>query len=247
MDSVTMQLEAAKTMRGRLAKLRFGAPVVQVYDPLDYAWNAFAEYTTRFGGGAGKVLFLGMNPGPWGMAQTGVPFGDVETVGNWLKITAPIHAPKKQHPKYPVEGYACKHIEASGKRLWGLFRSRFDTPEAFFAKHFVINYCPLLFITTKILQSGRESASNLTPEKLAPEEREIVYEICDENLRAVVEAMQPSWVIAVGNFAEERACAALDEDFDNIAKILHPSPASPLSNAFWPGPPIYQLEDLGIW
>lgn len=247
MDSVTMQLEAAKAMRGQLAALHFGAPVVQVYDPLDYAWPAFEEYTRRFGGGTGKVLFLGMNPGPWGMTQTGVPFGEVEIVGDWLKITAPIRAPKEQHPNYPVDGYACPRSEVSGRRLWGLFRERFGTPDVFFEKHFVVNYCPLLFIASKILKSGKTGASNLTPDKLPPAERDAVYQICDANLRAVAEAMRPSWVVGVGNFAETRAKEALDGMKIRFGKILHPSPASPLSNANWPAQPIRQLEELGIW
>ncbi|MDL2298433.1 hypothetical protein LJC40_04730 [Synergistaceae bacterium OttesenSCG-928-D05] len=247
LNGAEKQLEAAITMRDKLAGLSFQPPVVQVYDPLDYAWGAFEEYVTRFGAKEGRVLFLGMNPGPWGMTQTGIPFGEVEIVNDWLKITAPIHAPRVQHPQYPIDGYACKRSEVSGRRLWGLFRERFGTPEAFFEKNFVINYCPLLFIASKILKSGKEGASNLTPDKLSPAERDAVYQICDENLRAVAKAMRPRYIIGVGNFAETRAREALAGMDVQFGKILHPSPASPMSNANWPAMPIKQLEDLGIW
>ena len=37
---------------------------------------------------AKRVVFLGMNPGPFGMAQVGVPFGEVAAVRDWLRIDA---------------------------------------------------------------------------------------------------------------------------------------------------------------
>jgi len=42
-----------------------------------------------------------MNPGPWGMAQTGVPFGEINAVKDWLGINAEVDKPQKQHPKRP--------------------------------------------------------------------------------------------------------------------------------------------------
>ena len=45
-----------------------------------------------------------MNPGPFGMVQTGVPFGEVAAVRNWLGIYAPIDQPVRQHPKRLVDG-----------------------------------------------------------------------------------------------------------------------------------------------
>lgn len=247
MDRIERQLEAAEIMRKELAAQFFSPPVVAVYDPLDYAWNAFAEYVRRFGGKPGRVLFLGMNPGPWGMTQTGIPFGETAIVKDWLKITAPIGKPAVEHEKYPVTGYACSRSEVSGRRLWGLFRERFGSPDAFFDGHFVINYCPLLFIATKLLQSGKESASNLTPDKLSAPERARVYSICDENLRKLALALSPSMIVGVGAFAETRAREALAGIDVKFGRILHPSPASPKSNANWGGEAEKQLRELGVW
>src|SRR6185369_4193405 len=152
-----MDLEtSAKDLCRALKGLRFGAPVTHVYNPLTYAWAAHREYLRRYGRGSKRVLFFGMNPGPFGMAQTGVPFGEVAAVRDWLKIDAPIGRPEVEHPKRPVHGFACKRSEVSGKRLWGLFAERFGTPEAFFAEHFVANYCPLVFCET--------SGCNRTPD-----------------------------------------------------------------------------------
>lgn len=246
-DAVSAQLEAGLNMRERLDALVFGPPVVSVYDPLDYAWNAFEEYITLYGGAKGRVLFLGMNPGPWGMAQTGVPFGEVSFVRDWLKIGAPIGAPKKQHPKYPVLGYDTPQSEVSGRRLWGLFKERYGDADTFFKSHFVVNYCPLLFIASATLKNGKESARNLTPDKLAASERKALYEVCDEHLHAVVQALEPCMIVGVGNFAEGRAKLALEGTNVKIGRILHPSPASPRSNANWAGEAAEQLEAMGIW
>lgn len=247
MGRIQRQLAAARKMRAELGGRHFASPVVAVYDPLDYAWNAFEEYVTRFGGKSGRTLFLGMNPGPWGMAQTGIPFGEVGIVSNWLKITASIGKPETEHKKYPVDGYNCPRSEVSGRRLWGLFREKFGNAEAFFEEHVVINYCPLLFIASKLLKNGKESVSNLTPDKLSAPERAAVYRICDENLRELVSALEPGAVIGVGGFADTRAREALIGIDVRFGKILHPSPASPRSNSNWSGVAEKQLIELGIW
>ena len=247
MDAVAAQLDAAKTMRKKLDALTFAPPVAAVYDPLDYAWKPFERYVARYGATSGRVLFLGMNPGPWGMAQTGVPFGEVAFVRDWMGIEAPVAPPAATHPKYPVEGFATTRSEVSGTRLWGLFRDRYGAAEHFFARHYVVNYCPLLFIASKTLKSGKEGASNLTPDKLPQAERRALYEICDDHLRAVVGALAPKCVVGIGNFAHARASEALGPLGVRVEKILHPSPASPRSNADWAGEATREMERLGLW
>lgn len=221
-----------------LAPLRFGAPVAHVYNPLTYARAAHHQYLMRYGVGRKQVILLGMNPGPWGMAQTGVPFGEVQMVREWLRIDATIGCPEQQHPKRPIEGYACRRSEVSGARLWGWARDMFGTPEAFFARFLVLNYCPLTFMEA----SGR----NITPDKLPMAERLPVVEACDAALRQAVECLEPEWVIGVGNFAEQRARAAVGREGLSIGRVLHPSPASPLANRDWGGEVTRTLRDFGI-
>ncbi|MDR1621793.1 MAG: hypothetical protein LBS00_05405 [Synergistaceae bacterium] len=247
MSVVDAQLEAAAVLRDQVAKMVFAPPVARVYNPLSYAWGAFEEYVTRYGAAKKRVLFLGMNPGPWGMAQTGVPFGEVAAVRDWLGISAPIGRPRDEHPKYPVNGYACKRSEVSGRRLWGLFKDRFGSVESFFREHFVVNYCPLLFIETSPRKAGHgEGGRNLTPDKLPPAERAALYDACDAHLRALVEILAPSHLVGVGNFAAVRAAVVPTGAFA-VNKILHPSPASPKSNSDWGGEATRQLMELGIW
>jgi len=232
-------IDAARALAGSVNHLKFQPPVAYIYNPLDYAWTAHEAYIRKFAEGRKRVLFLGMNPGPFGMAQTGVPFGEVTAVRDWMGITAQIHPPKRVHPKRPVEGFACPRSEVSGRRLWGLFAERFGPAERFFADHFVANYCPLAFTD--------EGGRNLTPDKFSNAETTRLYAACDEHLRKVATALQPEWLIGVGDFAEKRARAALEGTVIGFGRVLHPSPASPAANRDWPGTATKQLLALGVW
>jgi single-strand selective monofunctional uracil DNA glycosylase len=250
MASSNSLINAAQRLRDAVNQLSFAPPVTHVYNPLDYAWAAHEMYLSRYGNGRKRVIFLGMNPGPFGMAQTGVPFGQIAAVRDWLGIEAKIDNPPHEHPKRRVTGFDCKRSEVSGERLWGLFAKRFGTAKKFFAEHFVANYCPLAFIES----TGR----NRTPDKLPRHEREKLFAVCDEHLRDVVQILQPEWLIGVGDFAAKRAMLAAPKAsgeggsiFANepprVGRILHPSPACPKSNVDWPGKATRQLRELGVW
>ena len=233
-----MNLEQISRDLGRaMTELSFGPPAAFVYNPLEYAWEAHRAYL-RFARKRPQALLIGMNPGPWGMAQTGVPFGAVGMVRDWLGIDAEIGRPEREHPKRPVEGLACSREEVSGKRLWGWARDTFETPERFFERFFVTNYCPLLFL--------EEGARNLIPEKIRGEERKPMLEICDAALRRTVEEIRPEHVLGVGAFAEKRAKVSLEGLDVKIGRVLHPSPASPAANRGWAEAATRQLRELGI-
>lgn len=231
-------IEAARNLRDAVEKLRFSAPVTHVYNPLVYAWAAHETYLRKFGSGPKRVVFLGMNPGPFGMVQTGVPFGEIVAVRDWLGIKGPVARPSSEHPQRPILGFECPRSEISGKRLWGLFAQRFGSPDAFFAGHFVANYCPLAFL--------KESGANFTPDKLPAKEAEALAKVCDAHLRAVLETLEPQWVIGIGGFAGECAQRVVGSSAQ-VGQILHPSPASPAANKDWPGKATEQLCRLGVW
>jgi single-strand selective monofunctional uracil DNA glycosylase len=230
---------AADRLRREVAPLRFGAPVTHVYNPLDYARASHDRYIALYGATRKRVIFLGMNPGPFGMAQTGVPFGEVAAVREWMKIFATIRKPNPEHPKRPVTGFDCHRSEVSGRRLWGLFADRFGEAANFFRDHFVVNYCPLVFM--------EESGRNLTPDNLRAPWRDRLQSVCDEHLRAVIAVLQPEWLIGVGDFAEKRARQVFADASFRLGKIAHPSPASPAANRDWAGLVTGQLEALGVW
>ena len=234
MDAI---LDAGKQLARRCDGLRFSSKVWAVYNAYGYAWPGYEAYVRRYGGGRKGTLFLGMNPGPWGMAQTGVPFGEIEAVRGWLGLEAVIGKPPREHPKRIIEGFGCRRSEVSGRRLWGLFREVHGTADRFFAEAFVLNYCPLAFLL--------ESGANLTPDKLSAAEREPLEAACDRHLRRIVEILEPRLAVGVGGWAtkclERLGMANLE-----TGTLLHPSPASPIANREWPQRPIAQLQAMGI-
>jgi single-strand selective monofunctional uracil DNA glycosylase len=228
-----------QALRDRVEALSFSAPVSHVYNPLRYAWKPHRRYLEHYGDAKKKIIFLGMNPGPWGMTQTGIPFGEVTAAREWLGIEARVEKPAREHPARPIDGFACAKSEVSGRRLWGLFKERFVNPGAFFREHFVANYCPLVFLSA--------TGANLTPDKLPKSESEPLFALCDEFLRNMAALLCPEWVIGVGAFAKKRAELALTGSGIRIGTVLHPSPASPLANAGWSDAATKQLTALGIW
>ncbi len=230
--------EISDELSAALAPLTFSAPVAYVYNPLEYAREPHVRYLERFGGGSPEALLVGMNPGPWGMAQTGVPFGAISAVRDWLGLGGEVGQPAREHPKRPVLGFDCSREEVSGARVWGWARHAFGTPERFFARFFVGNYCPLLFLD----QRGR----NLTPDKLKASERDALLPICDRALRRATEILGVRLVVGVGVWAEKRAYGALDGLDIEIRRVLHPSPASPAANRGWAEAATRQLAEMGI-
>ena len=231
-------VSSARWLAREVSKLEFDAPVTHVYNPLAYAWEPHRLYLERYGAGSKQVVFVGMNPGPWGMAQTGVPFGEVSMVRDWLGIETAIRPPEREHPKRPIDGFSCSRSEVSGRRVWGWARDRFGMPEKFFERFFVANYCPLSFM--------EESGRNRTPDKLPASEREPLLELCDRALVETVAALEPEFVIGVGKWAEGRLRYALAGRKLRFGGILHPSPASPKANRGWADAAELDLAALGV-
>jgi single-strand selective monofunctional uracil DNA glycosylase len=231
-------VEIARELRQAVAELEFAPPVRYVYRPLDYAWAAHRSYLERYGAPPKEILLVGMNPGPWGMAQTGVPFGEVNAVRDWLNLHAEISRPRDEHPRRPVAGLACPRSEISGRRLWGWARAAFGDPDRFFARFFVHNYCPLLFL--------EESGRNRTPDRLPAGERRPLETACDRALIRTAAALEVQIVIGIGGFAAARARAALTDPALAVGEILHPSPANPAANRGWERRATAQLAALGV-
>lgn len=223
-ETVAALVRASRRLSRAVDRLEFSAPVDCVYNPLDYA-RAPHEAYLALARPKPAALFLGMNPGPFGMAQTGVPFGEIAAVRGFLGIDAPVKRPSREHPKRPIEGLSCTRSEVSGRRFWGLMASEFGSRDAFFRRGFVWNWCPLAFMS--------ESGANLTPDKLPRASQEVLGDICDHALREIVGLLQPSMLIGVGAFASACAARALGDAAPPISTVLHPSPASPAANRGW--------------
>lgn len=195
-----------------------------VYNPLAYAWEPHRAYLELASGGGAKTLLLGMNPGPHGMGQMGIPFAATSVVRELLKITnLEVGQPRKPHPKRPISGLDWPKEEVSGTRLWGLLANEYGSAESIFKSVFLLNHCPLM------LFSG-ERATNITPDKITGPTTKALLERCDEHLREVVDIMQIERVIGVGRYSEKRALNALSGIDISVTTCWHPSPASPLAN-----------------
>jgi single-strand selective monofunctional uracil DNA glycosylase len=228
----------ARRLAREVDALVFRPPTACTYNPLVYARRPHEAYLNRYARQGIDALLVGMNPGPWGMAQTGVPFGEVEHVREFLGIEERVDHPPRVHSARPIEGFACTRSEVSGRRLWGWVKDRFGTADAFSARFLVINYCPLVFMEA----SGR----NRTPDKLPAAEREPLFAACDEALRRLVAWCDPRRVIGVGNFAANQARVALASTGLPVTSILHPSPASPVANRGWVAHVERQLRADGV-
>ena len=231
-------LRATRRLCEAVDPIKFRAPVTHVYNPLIHAARGHRRYVRRFGDRDKRVIFLGMNPGPYGMTQTGVPFGEIASVRDWMGIEERIDRPEHEHPKRPVDGFACTRSEVSGARVWGAIASHWGEPEAFFRDHYIANYCPLVFMEA--------SGKNRTPDKLPAAEREALYAACDDHLHRLIDILEPEWIVGIGAFAEKRAREVLADRDVAIGRVLHPSPASPRANKNWAGEAAKELRTLGL-
>ena len=176
-----------------------------IYNPLRYAWEVHVEYLRIAGGLGAKTILMGMNPGPHGMGQMGIPFAATTVVRDILGIRGiEVQQPTDPHPSRPVNGLSHPKEEVSGSRLWG-------------------NHCPLLIF------SGPR-ATNVTPDKIRGKSVTSLIERCDEHLREVVGLLGPDSVVGVGKYAERRARESLASSDVLVTSCWHPSPASPLAN-----------------
>jgi single-strand selective monofunctional uracil DNA glycosylase len=250
-------------LNAKLAAIHFSPPVTHVYNPLEYARSSYEEYCQRYGQGRKKLVMMGMNPGPWGMAQTGIPFGEVSLARDYvlailtdgqcargeLELAGLVGAAGQGplrgcvpgvHPGRPIQGFACKRSEVSGRRLWGYLRERYPNPDDFFRFAFVANYCPLLFL--------EESGRNRTPDKLPKAERLPLLEACNEAMTDLLRELQPEVVVGVGKWAESQAQSIVaDAGLPiRVVSVPHPSPANPAANAGWGKELGLLLDELGV-
>lgn len=158
-DIPTILLKHANALNEKLNKLSFNKPVEYIYNPVEYAFDMHEAFIRKFCNDEKKILLLGMNPGPWGMAQTGIPFGEIKMVKEWYKIAANINKPSIECPDRPIMGLNCHRSEISGKRLYEFFKKVSDTPENFFKHTYLYNYCPMAFMM-------KQNGKNITPAQL---------------------------------------------------------------------------------
>lgn len=208
-----------------------------VYNPIKYAADMHLQFIERYAVEHTKILFLGMNPGPFGMTQNGIPFGEVSFVKDYFKFDGVIKHPKKELESRPIQGLDCPRSEVSGMRFWSLMRDHYGNCDALKGEIYVSNYCPLVFL------EKTKRAKNITPDKLPKDVRTVITKLCDEYLWDTVDIIKPEILIGIGKFAEKK----LKNTQYPYSSILHPSPASPLANRGWAEAATKTLKELEIW
>lgn len=56
----------------RLEYIAIPPPVACIYNSTQYARTTFEQYVRKYCNTKKPIMYFGMNPGPWGMSQTGV-------------------------------------------------------------------------------------------------------------------------------------------------------------------------------
>jgi len=227
-SSAERLLEWESTLVKELQTLRFPSPVSFIYSPLEYAWPLHEEYVRRYYRPTARVLFVGMNPGPFGMVQSGIPFGDVVIVKEWLDIRGDLVStalPERVHPKRPILGLNCPRREVSGQRFWGWARQGWHSSDGFFSWAFVYNYCPLAFLSS--------SGKNISLEQLREgNSKTELLRHCNRCLLYLVDDWKPLVIFGLGKFAYQM-CDQVVGHLCPVYMLPHPSPANPKSGAYW--------------
>lgn len=230
-------LAAARWLSGELSQFVIDPlpPASYAANPTVYAYENYAQAMARLADGPRGVLLVGMNPGPHGMAQTGVPFGDVVNArailgrqsqgSGWSGCRLALG----DKVLLDAKGLDYHRGEVSGDRLWSALQQICGSLESAYQQVCVINYCPLLFLDNGGL--------NVTPDDFPKSDRVRLPKFtaaCDEHLRRVVKALTPKIVIAVGGYSDKRCRVALGHTVP-IVKITHPSPRTAATAGAWIG------------
>lgn len=235
-------LRTQRVLCENLQGLTFNEPVAHVYSPAVYAFQTYKEFIRKYCTSEKKVLFVGINPGPWGMVQSGVPFGERAFVRDWLEIQGLILKPAWEHPKRPILGLECTRSEVSGKKLWTLIKSLSGRPENFFQHCFLHNICPLSFLS--------KTGSNITPPDILPaEKRNQLNQICDASLTEVIRILKVEIVVAIGRYVETRVKNIIKNgnlpEF-RVECLAHPSPLNRKAGNRWAEIAEEQLREFGV-
>lgn len=170
-----------------------------------------------------------------------VPFGEIESVRNWLHITGPVGKPPKELHSRRVEGFNCSRSEISGARFWGLFKKLCGKPENFFRSSFVYNYLPQQWM--------RSNGANVTPGEFSALDMTALFDICDPIFIKVLEIYEVEIIIAIGKFCEKRAQKALKkylpESKIQILYLPHPSPRA-VNNTNWEEKALESLKNFNL-
>ncbi len=215
----------------------------RIWNPGLYGETWHARFRRLYRPGQHPLVVFGLNPGPYGMAQTGIPFTDIrrlvsalpdlaaELRGRGERVEPPGLAPPGLRP------YLSRSFESSAVRVYRFLKKGWGGAERGWTEVVVANPCTLLFIDPA-------EGKNRTPADLAraarlrgsgrDQVRELVESFGRIRIRCAVEsieALSPRGAILLGKDVQAALGPALRRILGEARVIPweHPARAVPES------------------
>jgi single-strand selective monofunctional uracil DNA glycosylase len=207
-----------------------------VLNPGRYGERWHARFRRAYPMSPRPLLVFGLNPGPYGMAQTGVPFTDLKRLesalpGLWKDLVAsgePVTRPGLAPPS--LARHLTRTFESSSVRVYRFLERAYGRPELALREVVFVNPCPLLFIDP-------ETGANRTPADLpralrARKAAELVHAFEELRRATVLEAvaeLEPRGAILLGRDVAAAVGEALRAALGarSVVEWEHPARAVP--------------------
>jgi single-strand selective monofunctional uracil DNA glycosylase len=202
-----------------------------VLDPGRYGERWHHRFRRCYPVGPRPLLVFGLNPGPYGMAQTGVPFTDLKRLEFhlprlWRELLAarePVALPGLAPPS--LRPFLTRTFESSSVRVYKFLERAFGSAEQAFRRVAFVNPCPLLFI-------DRATGENRTPADLPRAAPRLMREFDALRRTTVLEAvseLEARGAVLLGKDVARAAAPALRAALpaDSVLEWEHPARAVP--------------------
>jgi single-strand selective monofunctional uracil DNA glycosylase len=199
-----------------------------VLDPSRYGERWHAPFRRLYPPRARPLLVFGLNPGPYGMAQTGIPFTDLKRLAQGLPRLAAELARSGERLSLPglapssLQPFLTRTFESSSVRVHRFLRLAHGSAERAFREVVFVNPCPLLFI-------DRALGENRTPADLPRALRAGVDEARVEVVSVAVARLRARGAIVLGRDAAAALSVPLRARLGERAVVEweHPARAVP--------------------
>ena len=211
---------AWEELRSRLAR----TTGLGVWNPQLYGLPLYRRFATEhLPTSRGAIVALGLNPGKYGMSQTGIPFTDVTRAARvGIAIEPPGLAPASLRPF--LKSY---RVERSSASVYNLLDALWGGPAEGWRRLWAVAPCGLLFL--------EPDGTNVTPADARLARRDDVRELRLRVIRESVEAARPRGVLLLGQDVARVAADALG-DVETLV-VDHPVARGPgrRGPAWWAG------------
>lgn len=207
---------------------------LRVWNPQRYGLPLYREFArAHLPPSRGALLALGLNPGKYGMSQTGIPFTDVTRAARiGIVLEPPGLAPASLVPF--LKSY---RIERSAASVWGLLDALWGGPAEGWRALWAVAPCGLLFL--------EPDGENVTPADPRLARRADVRELRVRVIEEALDALRPRGVLLLGGDVARVAKGVVPEEL--ALKVDHPVARGPgrRGPAWWATTVAKQIEEKG--